>query len=102
MDLRQQRAAASHLPAKQAASACLHHETRFSQITQLSALPVTGFTSHHSIDNPNSHVKLTQQPLSTVMDYSKLKVAELKELLKERGISATGLSKKQLLSLIHI
>jgi len=95
--LRQQRAAASHLPAKQAASACLHHETRFSQITQLSALPVTGFTSHHSIDNPDSHIKLTQQPLSTVMDYSKLKVAELKELLKERGISATGLSKKQLI-----
>jgi poly [ADP-ribose] polymerase len=31
------------------------------------------------------------------MDYSKLKVAELKELLKERGLSATGLSKKQLI-----
>lgn len=55
------------------------------------------FTSHQSIDNPNTHNKSTNQTLSTVMDYSKLKVAELKELLKERGLSATGLSKKQLI-----
>jgi poly [ADP-ribose] polymerase len=53
--------------------------------------------SHLTFDNPNSRTKLTQQTPSTIMDYSKLKVAELKELLKERGISVTGLSKKQLI-----
>lgn len=33
--------------------------------------------------------------------YSKLKVAELKELLKERGISATGLKKQELIDALE-
>lgn len=35
------------------------------------------------------------------MAYSKLKVAELKELLKERGISATGLKKQELIDALE-
>lgn len=89
-------AGSSVAPSRQGCCFCLRSPRNSTpQKTIVSALPVTSFTSHHSIDNPTSHIKVTQQTLSTVMDYSKLKVAELKELLKERGLSTTGLSKKQ-------
>lgn len=35
------------------------------------------------------------------MDYSKLKVAELKELLKQRGLSATGSKKQQIIDALE-
>ena len=64
---------------------------------------INSFISHNLIELVEEHIEevQTEEPKEEVVDYSKLKVAELKELLNERGIEIPkGAKKADLISLL--
>ena len=64
---------------------------------------INSFISHNLIELVEEHIEevQTEEPKEEVVDYSKLKVAELKELLNERGIEIPkGAKKADLINLL--
>ena len=64
---------------------------------------INSFISHNLIELVEEHIEevQTEEPKEEVVDYSKLKVAELKELLNERGIEIPkGAKKADLIGLL--
>ena len=61
---------------------------------------INSFISHNLIELVEEHIEEIQEQ-EEVIDYSKLKVAELKELLNEKGIEIPkGAKKADLISLL--
>ena len=64
---------------------------------------INSFISHNLIELVEEHIEevQTEEPKEEVVDYSKLKVAELKEILNERGIEIPkGAKKADLINLL--
>ena len=72
------------------------------QIIDLDDIQVEQFSKHGLVEIIEQKEEVqTEEPKEEVIDYSKLKVAELKELLNEKGIEIPkGAKKADLISLL--
>ena len=71
-----------------------------SMIIEMEDEKINSFISHNLIELVEEHIEEIQEQ-EEVIDYSKLKVAELKELLNEKGIEIPkGAKKADLISLL--
>ena len=72
------------------------------QIIDLDDIQVEQFSKHGLVEIIEQKEEVqTEEPKEEVIDYSKLKVAELKELLNEKGIEIQkGAKKADLISLL--
>lgn len=75
---------------------------RKGQIIDLDDIQAEQFSKHGLVEIIEQKEEVqTEEPKEEVIDYSKLKVAELKELLNERGIEIPkGAKKADLISLL--
>ena len=75
---------------------------RKGQIIDLDDIQAEQFSKHDLVEIIEQKEEVqTEEPKEEVVDYSKLKVAELKELLNERGIEIPkGAKKADLISLL--
>ena len=72
-----------------------------SMIIEMEDEKINSFISHNLIELVEEHIEEIQEQEEEVIDYSKLKVAELKELLNDKGIEIPkGAKKADLISLL--
>ena len=73
-----------------------------SMIIEMEDEKINSFISHNLIELVEEHIEeIQEQEEEEVIDYSKLKVAELKELLNDKGIEIPkGAKKADLISLL--